>query len=943
MAEDPKTSEETTEEEDTERQNLDDMTVLDGAGQSEDIDAESMADISSEGVEDSGGSSSINMGSREQATEDAANVMSALTDIEGFSQVSRGEEEEEVADDALDLGTQEFQAAEEESVGIESTATRYQTSETEAGAEEEDGEELAASARSGTSAQGGFGVGEEEEEEEAEEEAERAAEEAAQELAEEEEQEAEEQEAEAEPEPEPEPVFEDTIASEASLETADASGTEDGAISLNIASGLTDTDGSESLSITIEGVPEGAELSAGTDNGDGTWTLEPGDLEGLTVTPPENSDNDFTLSVTATTTESFGGDQTSVTGSINVSVDADADAPTLVLEDSASGTEDGGAIPLDISSGLTDTDGSESLSITIEGVPEGAELSAGTDNGDGTWTLEADDLEGLTITPAENSDEDFSLSVTATSTEGGGGDTATTTGTIDISVDAEADAPTLVMDNASGTEDNAISLDLSSGLTDTDGSESLSITIEGVPEGAELSAGTDNGDGTWTLDAGDLEGLTVTPAENSDEDFTLSVTATSTEADGGDTATTTGTINVSVEADADAPTLELTDTASGTEDGAISLDIASGLTDTDGSESLSITIEGVPEGAELSSGTDNGDGTWTLDAGDLEGLTITPPENSDEDFSLSVTATSTEADGGDSESVSGTINVSVDAEADAPTLELTDTASGTEDGAISLDIASGLTDTDGSESLSITIEGVPEGAELSAGIDNGDGTWTLDAGDLEGLTVTPPEDSDEDFSLSVTATSTEADGGDTATTTGTINVSVDADADAPTLELTDTASGTEDGAISLDIASGLTDTDGSESLSITIEGVPEGAELSAGTDNGDGTWTLDAGDLEGLTVTPAENSDEDFSLSVTATSTEADGGDTAITTGTIDVSVDAEADAPTLVMDDSASGTEDGAISLDIASGLTDTDGSESLSITIEGVPEGAELSAGTD
>ena len=64
--------------------------------------------------------------------------------------------------------------------------------------------------------------------------------------------------------------------------------------------------------------------------------------------------------------------------------------------------EDGNAgfeIPLDISTGITDTDGSETVSISISGMPEGTVFSAGTDNGDGTWSFTNADLDGLTITP----------------------------------------------------------------------------------------------------------------------------------------------------------------------------------------------------------------------------------------------------------------------------------------------------------------------------------------------------------------------------------------------------------------------------------------------------------------------------------------------------------------------------------------------------------------
>ncbi|WP_147250816.1 hypothetical protein, partial [Thalassospira profundimaris] len=129
-------------------------------------------------------------------------------------------------------------------------------------------------------------------------------------------------------------------------------------------------------------------------------------------------------------------------------------------------------------------------------------MSAGTDNGDGTWTLSSSDLEGLTITPADDFSGSFDLGVTATSADGE--DVATTTGSITVDVAGVADAPTLDVVDASGSEDSAIALDIDAGLTDS--SETLTITISGVPDGATLSAGTDNGDGTWTLSSSDLEG-----------------------------------------------------------------------------------------------------------------------------------------------------------------------------------------------------------------------------------------------------------------------------------------------------------------------------------------------------------------------------------------------------------------------------------------------------
>ena len=181
---------------------------------------------------------------------------------------------------------------------------------------------------------------------------------------------------------------------------SDASGTEDLAVDLDITALLTDTDGSETLSIEIAGVPTGATLTnmAGdVFSGAASFTLTADQLDGLTITPPLNSDIDFQLTVSATATETLTGDTSTTTGTLAVSVAADADAPTLDLDSAIPGDQAAGAaagfedqpIDLDITSALTDTDTSESLSITIECVPAGATLNYGDyDAETGNWTLE---------------------------------------------------------------------------------------------------------------------------------------------------------------------------------------------------------------------------------------------------------------------------------------------------------------------------------------------------------------------------------------------------------------------------------------------------------------------------------------------------------------------------------------------------------------------------
>ena len=732
----------------------------------------------------------------------------------------------------------------------------------------------------------------------------------------------------------------DGVADVPSLNLTNAAGEEDSAIPLNIQAGLNDLDGSESLSVTISGVPAGATLSAGSYNTEtGVWTLSAEDLNGLTITPAANDSTDFTLSVTVTATEADGGDQAVATGEIFVDVSADADAPVLTLTD-AVGNEDT-AIPLDITATLPDE--SEVLSLSISGIPDGAVLTVTNPAGNPVQVTVVDGgakipngLVGgdIAITPPADSADDFQLTVTATAKDGGS--IATTQGTMNVTVQGVADGAVVTDTVATGLEDTLIPITVDVAELDTDGSETLSVTLSNIPQGAVIMRNGEpvavNEDGTVTLGEGELDGLAILPPADFSGSFDIAVSATT--ADEGDVSEAAlGSISVDVAGQADGADLNVAAT-SGDEDTAIALPIS--IDKADDSETAEITLSGIPEGATLSNTSGPitvVDGIAVLSEADLAGLQITPPADSGADFQVGVSVVTTDGVS-TSEPTTGTINVGVDGVADVPSLTIGD-VSGAEDSAIPLNIQAGLGDLDGSESLSVTISGVPEGATLSAGTKNENGTWTLSGAELAGLTVTPADDDDTDFTLTVTATATDTDPdtGDTSTesVTGTMNVVVDAQADAPTLTLTD-AAGAEDQPIALNIDAGLSDD--SEVLSITISGVPAGAVLNHGTDNGDGTWTLNGADLDGLTITAPADSNEDFNLTVTATSTESDGS-IAETSQNLSVTVQGVADGAT-VSDTSAAGVEDTAIPFTVDVTELDTDGSETLSVTLSNIPQGA-------
>ncbi|MFM9940539.1 MAG: Ig-like domain-containing protein [Hyphomicrobiaceae bacterium] len=104
-------------------------------------------------------------------------------------------------------------------------------------------------------------------------------------------------------------------------DTLDGTGTTAITVPLDIAAALADLDGSEVLSIRVGGIPTGGHLSAGHDNGDGTWTLTPHQLAGLQLSASVTQG--FTISVAATATEA-NGSAASFTSDIEIRIGEDS-------------------------------------------------------------------------------------------------------------------------------------------------------------------------------------------------------------------------------------------------------------------------------------------------------------------------------------------------------------------------------------------------------------------------------------------------------------------------------------------------------------------------------------------------------------------------------------------------------------------------------------------
>src|SRR5260370_1265761 len=183
------------------------------------------------------------------------------------------------------------------------------------------------------------------------------------------------------------------------------------------------------------------------------------------------------------------------------------DALPLSLSPSAASGKEDTAIALNILPALAEVDADAVLSIRVAGVPAGVSLSAGTLNGDGSYTLTPAQLAGLSRTD-ERRARQVGLSRSATTHYNNNAATAaSTTATLHVNVPPFAVAQTHSASPASGREDAPPALNPLRAPAEVDADAVLSIRVAGVPAGVSLSAGTLNGDGSYTLTPAQLAGL----------------------------------------------------------------------------------------------------------------------------------------------------------------------------------------------------------------------------------------------------------------------------------------------------------------------------------------------------------------------------------------------------------------------------------------------------
>ncbi len=431
-----------------------------------------------------------------------------------------------------------------------------------------------------------------------------------------------------------------------------------------------------------------------TQNLDGSWqVLDPSRLDELLLKPPHNYSGDLTINIeTNITDQSDSSSQTDTqtkTSSVIINVEPVTDIATMPDTITEQGNEDG-YIHIDgLGAILFDDDGSETISLNLSGVPNGAVMFYSPDGGTTfiqlpntgkSWSFESGQADSIYIRPPTDFSGDITLKLDAITNEIGTTEIITSTSEVIIGVNPIGDDIQFVgvPESLSGDEGESFTIPVDIESTETNSNETLFLEIIFSAADQTQLAGLDkiqigdqeisiikSGDiwlATAIVNSSTLDQLTLFSGDAfGDINITLKASSIDTDTILGSEITHYGqtvekNISLSLAPMPDAPELNLEyNSVIAKTETTIALNLELSMFNPAPNEQGSIIITGYPSDYVFSAGQAKGNG-WEVAFDDIADLTMTA--NSEQDFSLSIEPIST-LDGQTAAGVTQTIDVSI--------------------------------------------------------------------------------------------------------------------------------------------------------------------------------------------------------------------------------------------------------------------------------------------
>ncbi len=597
--------------------------------------------------------------------------------------------------------------------------------------------------------------------------------------------------------------------------------TENNSVSGDVLLNDSDVDASDILSVSQigEDAANVGQPTAGdnggqfTVNADGSYDFAPGaDFDDLAVGESRTTTISYQVS------DGQGGVDTAT---LSVTVTGTNDVPVVSTPTPDATAADGDAIDIQAGDAFSDVDGSDDLTFTAAGLPDGVTIDPDTGRITGTLTADAS--------------QNGPFEITVTGDDGNGG---TVTDTFILT---PSNTAPVAQDDAVTVAEKAPA---SGNVLDNDadgGNDTDALTISQVGEDAanvgQPTAGdnggqfTVNADGSYDFAPGaDFDDLAV------GESRTTTISYQVSDGQGG---VDTATLSVTVTGTNDVP-VAVADTNLTTENNSVSGDVLLNDSDVDASDILSVSQVGE-DAANVGQPTagDNG-GQFTVNA---DGSYDFAPGADFDDLAVGesrTTAISYQVSDGQGGVDTATLSVTVTGTNDVP-VAVVDTNLTTENNSVSGDVLLNDSDVDASDILSVSQVGEDAAnvGQPTAG-DNG-GQFTVNA---DGSYDFAPGADFDDLAVGESRTTTisyQVSDGQGGVDTATLSVTVTGTNDVPVVSTpTPDATAADGDAIDIPAGDAFSDVDGSDDLTFTAAGLPDGVTIDPDTGRITGTLTADA-------------------------------------------------------------------------------------------------------
>ncbi|WP_318518770.1 T1SS-143 repeat domain-containing protein [Photobacterium leiognathi] len=431
-----------------------------------------------------------------------------------------------------------------------------------------------------------------------------------------------------------------------------------------------------------------------TQNPDGSWqVLDPSRLDELLLKPPHNYSGDLTINVeTNITDQSDSSSQTDTqtkTSSVIINVEPVTDIATMPDTITEQGDEDGYIHIVGLGAILFDDDGSETISLNLSGVPDGAVMFYSPDGGTTfiqlpntgkSWNFESAQADSIYIRPPTDFSGDITLKLDAITNEIGTTEIITSTSEVIIGVNPIGDDIQVigVPESLSGDEGESFTIPVDIESTETNSNETLFLEVIFSAADQTQLAGLDkiqigdqeiniikNGDiwlATAIINSDTLDQFILFSGDAfGDINITLKASSIDTDTILGSEVTHYGqavekNISLTLEPMPDAPELNLQyNSVIAKAETTIALNLELSMFNPAPNEQGSIIITGYPSDYIFSAGQAKGN-SWEVAFDDIADLMMAA--NSEQDFSLSIEPIST-LNGQTAAGVTQTIDVSI--------------------------------------------------------------------------------------------------------------------------------------------------------------------------------------------------------------------------------------------------------------------------------------------